>query len=180
MRKTEILSNAHFVIKNYQLRYIIVEDSTYIISSCSKVSTRYYLLWAWYSCKGYITIPRKDCSDVYMKDMFEPACIHTSKNKEYWWNTPIEAAIWWHNRLDIVPWDRKQEPCTDVEVNCTEDVNVSSKVEEKERIYGKLKRNPDNKLSFLSIHIDALGKATTNLHNEVFRIKSKRNWHAVY
>ena len=95
------------------------------------------------------------------------------KNKEYWWNIPIKTAIRCkHNRPDIVLWDREQKSCTVVEVSCPADVNVSSKVVEKENIYGELMRNlqllyPDYKFSFVPIIIGALGYVTTDLHKSL-------------
>ena len=76
---------------------------------------------------------------------------------------PIKTAIKCkHNRPDIVIWDTVNKQCFVIEISCPADVNVTSKVENKEQIYAELIRNlqliyREYKFTFLPIIVGALG-----------------------
>ena len=83
--------------------------------------------------------------------------------REYWWNAAVKtAAKVKHNKPDIIQWDNEQKTCKIVEVSCPADVNVMSKINKKENIYGLLIRNmqliyKNFTFMFVSIIIGPLG-----------------------
>ena len=68
--------------------------------------------------------------------------MYNEGRKEYWWNAAVKTAVKVkHNKPDIIEWDAEQKACETIEVSCLANVNVMSKINEKENIYGPLIRN---------------------------------------
>ena len=68
--------------------------------------------------------------------------VYNEGRKEYLWNVAVKtAAKVKHNKPDIIEWDTEQKTCEIIEVSCPADVNLLSKINEKENIYGPLIRN---------------------------------------
>ena len=148
-----------------------VEDVTHIISSCSKMSSRYYLpIWHDVIPKYfYETIRRKKdpkCKIEYKGNEF----IDQDSGTEYWWNVAIKTAVKVrHNRPDLVIWDIENKNCHIIEFRYPADVNVTKKAAEKLENYGPLIRtlqliHPNYKFSFVPIIIGAPKNVPKNLH----------------
>ena len=97
--------------------------------------------------------------------------VYNGGHKEYWWNVAVKtAAKVKHNKPNIIEWDTEQKTCKIIEVNCLADVNVMSKINEKENIYGPLIRNmqlmyKDYTFMFVPIIIGALGTVPKRLES---------------
>ena len=151
-----------------------VEEVTHIISSCSKMSSRYYLpvrhdVIAKYF---YETIRGKnhpECKIEYKGNEF----IDQDSGTEYWWNVAIKTAVKVrHNRPDLVIWDIENKNCHIIEFSCPADVNVPKKTAEKLENYGPLIQtlqltHPNYKFPFVPIIIAALGTVPKDLHENI-------------
>ena len=80
---------------------------------------------------------------IYCNKEYNSEFVYNEGRKEYWWNVAVKtAAKVKHNKPDIIGWDNEQKTCKIIEVSCPADVNVMSKINEKENIYyGPLIRN---------------------------------------
>ena len=119
-----------------------VEDIHHITSSCSQLSTRYYL-----------PLQRKVITKcVYNKLLIndgqnqkllqEPDQIYNTNDKEYWWDTPIMTATKIkQNKPDLAIWNKTEKICTFIEFSCPADINMSKKIAEKTVNYRALLRN---------------------------------------
>ena len=114
-----------------------VEDVFHIISSCSRMSSRYYLPLRHDAIAKYVYEQHRNklapgCKVEYLADEF----IHCEGNIEYWWNLSIKTAIKTkNNKPDLIIWNNEVKTCQVVEFSCPADINVSKKVSEKEHIY---------------------------------------------
>ena len=117
-----------------------VEDVTHVISSFSKISSRYYL-------------PIRH--DVIAKYLYEairrkkdPKCkieckgnefIDQDNGTEYWWNVAIKTAVKvLHNLPDLVIWDIENKNGHTIEFSCPADVNATKQAAQKFGNYGPL------------------------------------------
>ena len=151
-----------------------VEDVTHIISSCSKMTSRYCLpirhdVIAKYF---YEAIRRKKdpkCKIEYKGNEF----IDQDSGTEYWWNVAIKTAVKVrHNRLDLLIWDIESKNCHIIEFSCPADVNVTKKAAKKLENYDPLIRtlqltHLNYKFSFVPIIIEALGTVPKDLHENI-------------
>ena len=151
-----------------------VEDITHVISSCPNMSARYYLPLR------HDTIAEAVYTVLHKKE--DPkAKIYCNKSefvcnegrKECWWNVAVKTAVKVkHNKPDIIEWDTEQKTCKIIEVSCPANVNVMSKINEKENIYGPLIRNmqlmyKDYTCMFVPIIIGALGTVSKRLESSL-------------
>ena len=118
-----------------------VEDVFHIISSCSRMSSRYYLPLRHDAIAKYVYEQHRNklapgCKVEYPADEF----IHCEGNIEYWWNLSIKTAIKTKNsKPDLIIWNNEVKTCQVVEFSCPTDINFSKKlISEKENIYGPL------------------------------------------
>ena len=130
---------------NYKCRLckVNVEDIKHVISSCPNMSTRYYLpLWhATIAEEIYTGLRKKEDPNakIYCNKI---VFVYNKGCKEYGWNVAVKtAAKVKQNNPDIIQWDTEHKTCKIIEVSCPADVNVMSKINEKENIYGPLIRN---------------------------------------
>ena len=92
---------------------IQVEDSTHVISSCKKMSSRYYLSMRHdiVAKHVYEQIRKKDnknCKITYDGEEF----VTVDGNKEFWWNVPVKTpARVRHNKPDLIVWNRDSKTC---------------------------------------------------------------------
>ena len=152
-----------------------VEDVNHIISSCSKMSVRYYLPMR-HDVIGkavYESLRKKNQPDANIRYEDGPEFIYTYDNLEYWWNLSIKTSTKVkHNKPDMIIWDNNIKSCKVVEFSCPADVNVVKKVPEKENIYGPLIRNmqlmyKDYKFTFIPIIVGALGTIPKCLNENI-------------
>ena len=157
---------------------IHVEDVTHIISSCNKMSSRYYLpirhdVIAKYF---YETIRRKKnpkCKIEYKGNEF----IDQDSGTEYWWNVAIKTAVKvCHNRPDLVLWDIDNKNCHIIEFSCPANVNITKKAAKKIENYGPLIRtlqltHSNYKLSFVPFIIGALGTVPKDLYENIRQLE---------
>ena len=147
-----------------------VEDVIHVISSCSKMSSRYYLpirhdVVAKYVYEAMRKKKNPECKIEYKGDEF----IDEENGIEYWWNVAIKTAVKVrHNRPDLVVWNNETKNCFIIEFSCPADVNVTRKAAEKLENYGPLIRTlqltyPEFKFSFIPVIIGALGTVPKNL-----------------
>ena len=120
---------------------INIEDVNHIISSCPKMSTRYYLplrhdALAKYILKAIIT--KNHPNDRY-RDLNEYEFVKKIGDKEYWWNISIKTATKIpHNKHDLVIWDKANKLCSVVESSCPAYINIMQKANGKINVYGLL------------------------------------------
>ena len=156
-----------------------VEDITHVISSCSKISSRYYLPLRHdvIAKTVYNEILWKENPDKKKLLNHETKFITTINDKELWWNVPVKTSSRVpHNRPDMIFWDITKKLCYIIEFSCPVDINIVNKVSEKENIYGPLIRNMQmmyENYSFMFIPIvGALGHVPkcifTNIQNLAF------------
>ena len=154
-----------------------VEDMFHVISSCSRMSSRYYLPLRHDAIAKYVYEQHRmklvpGCKVEYPADEF----IHSEGNIEYWWNLSVKTAMKTkNNKPDLIIWNSEIKTCQVVEFSCPADVNVSKKVSEKENIYGPLIRSmqllyPDYKFEFIPIIVGALGSIPTCLLQGIERL----------
>ena len=99
--------------------------------------------------------------------------VYNEGRKECWWNVAVKTAVKVkHNKPDIIEWDTEQKTCKIIEVSCPANVNVMSKINEKENIYGPLIRNmqlmyKDYTCMFVPIIIGALGTVSKRLESSL-------------
>ena len=142
-----------------------VEDITHVISSCSKMSSRYYLPLRHdvIAKTVYNEILRKENPDRKKLINNETEFITTVNDKELWWNVAVKTSSKVpHNRPDIIVWDMTKKLCYIIEFSCPADINIVNKVSEKENIYGPLIRNmqmmyENYSFMFIPIIVGALG-----------------------
>ena len=70
----------------------------------------------------------------YSDELFE--------EKEFWWNVKVKTTT--HvkkNRPDLIIWNLNSKECQVVEFSCLGDINVTRKLQEKEKTHGPLLRN---------------------------------------
>ena len=113
-----------------------VEDITHVISSSPNMSVRYYLPLQHVTIAEAIYTALRQKEDPNAKIYFNKSeFVYNEGRKEYWWNVAVKtAAKVKHNKPDIIEWDTEQKTCKIIEVNCPADVNVMSKINEKENI----------------------------------------------
>ena len=154
-----------------------VEDMFHVISSCSRMSSRYYLPLRHDAIAKYVYKQHRmklvpGCKVEYPADEF----IHSEGNIECWWNLSVKTAMKTkNNKPDLIIWNSEIKTCQVVEFSCPADVNVSKKVSEKENIYGPLIRSmqllyPDYKFEFIPIIVGALGSIPTCLLQGIERL----------
>ena len=155
-----------------------VEDITHVISSCPKMSIRYYLPMR-HDVIGkavYESLRKKLEPGIKIRYDENSEFIYTHENIEYWWNLSIKTASKVrHNKPDMIVWDTKVKSCKIVEFSCPADVNVVKKVAEKENIYGPLIRNmqlmyKEYKFSFIPIIVGALGTIPKCLNEDIQKL----------
>ena len=155
-----------------------VEDITHVISSCPKMSARYYLpLRHDIVAKATFNAIRKlhNSEQNSNTTSYPHETIINEGDYEYWWNVPIKTSCKVpHNRPDLVVWNLKEKTCNIIEFSCPADVNVSAKVSEKENIYAHLIRNlqlmySEYKFIFTPIIVGALGTVTKCLHEHFIK-----------
>ena len=154
-----------------------VEDITHVISSCSKMSSRYYLPLRHdvIAKTVYNEILRKENPDRKKLINNETEFITTVNDKELWWNVAVKTSSKVpHNRPDMIVWDMTKKLCYIIEFSCPADINIVNKVSEKENIYGPLIRNmqmmyENYSFMFIPIIVGALGHVPkcifTNIEN---------------
>ena len=154
-----------------------VEDITHVISSCSKMSSRYYLPLRHdvIAKTVYNEILRKENPDRKKLINNETEFITTVNDKELWWNVAVKTSSKVpHNRPDMIVWDMTKKLCYITEFSCPADINIVNKVSEKENIYGPLIRNmqmmyENYSFMFIPIIVGALGHVPkcifTNIEN---------------
>ena len=155
-----------------------VEDITHVISSCPKMSARYYLplrhdivAKATFNAIRKLHNPEKNSNS----SSYPHETIINEGDYEYWWNVSIKTSCKVpHNRPDLVVWNLKEKTCNIIEFSCPADVNVSAKVTEKENIYAHLIRNlqlmyHEYKFIFTPVIIGALGTVTKCLHEHLIK-----------
>ena len=141
-----------------------VEDMFHLISSCSRMSSHYYLSLRHGAIAKYVYEQHcmklvSGCKVEYPADGF----FHSEGNIEYWWNLSIKTAIESkNNKPDLIIWNSEVKTCQVVDFSCPADVS------EKENIYGPLIRSmqllyPDYKFEFIPIIVRALGSIPTCL-----------------
>ena len=147
-----------------------VEDIAHVISSCPKMSSRYYLpmrhdIVAKYLYEKIRHQHNKECNVKYDAVEF----ITTDGDHEFWWNVSVKTpANVRHNKPDLIMWNKSTKNCHIIEFSCPNDVNVSKKVKEKEDHYGPLIRAmnimyPEYKFVFVPIVVGALGTVPKEL-----------------
>ena len=154
-----------------------VEDITHVISSCSKMSSRYYLPLRHdvIAKTVYNEILRKENPDRKKLINNETEFITTVNDKELWWNVAVKTSSKVpHDRPDMIVWDMTKKLCYIIEFSCPADINIVNKVSEKENIYGPLIRNmqmmyENYSFMFIPIIVGALGHVPkcifTNIEN---------------
>ena len=154
-----------------------VEDITHVISSCSKMSSRYYLPLRHdvIAKTVYNEILRKENPDRKKLINNETEFITTVNDKELWWNVAVKTSSKVpHNRADMIVWDMTKKLCYIIEFSCPADINIVNKVSEKENIYGPLIRNmqmmyENYSFMFIPIIVGAIGHVPkcifTNIEN---------------
>ena len=122
---------------------ISIEDVNHIISSCPKMSTRYYLPLrhdALAKCILKAVITKNHPNERY-RDSNEYEFVKKIGDKEYWWNISIKTVTEIpHNKPDLVIWDKANNLCSIVEFSCPADINITQKVNDKINVYGFLIR----------------------------------------
>ena len=99
--------------------------------------------------------------------------IITEGDFEYWWNISVKTTNRLpHNKPDLIIWNKKSKQCYIVEFSCPSDVNVTSKITEKENNYAPLIRNlqilyTDYKYTFTPIIVGALGTVPKSLKSNI-------------
>ena len=152
-----------------------------MISSCSGMSSRYYLpIWHDVIAKYlYEFIKKKKdpkCKIEYKGNTF----VSQDNGTEYWWNVAIKtAAKVRYNQPDLVIWDIETKNCQIIEFSCPVDVNVSKKAAEKLENYGPLLRtlqlaHPNYQFPFIPIIIGALGTVLKDLHKNIRQLDFNR------
>ena len=166
---------------------IKVEDIAHIISGCPKMSARYYLPFRHdIVAKNMLNSIRKINNPNIKKPnlQYPNETIINEGDHEYWWNISVKSTTNIpHNKPDLIIWKKKSNICDIVEFSCPADVNVSSKVIEKENIYGPLMRNlqliyPAYKYNFIPIIIGALGTIPKELCSNIEKL-GYNNKHAL-
>ena len=154
-----------------------VEDITHVTSSCSKMSSRYYLPLRHdvIAKTVYNEILRKENPDRKKLINNETEFITTVNDKELWWNVAVKTSSKVpHNRPNMIVWDMTKKLCYIIEFSCPADINIVNKVSEKENIYGPLIRNmqmmyENYGFMFIPIIVGALGHVPkcifTNIEN---------------
>ena len=105
----------------------------------------------------------KNHPDMKYRESTDYEYIIKHDDMEYWWNISIKtAAKVPHNKPNIVRWDKLNKECSILKFSCPADVNISNKVNEKNKIYGMLIRNmlilySDYKFNIIPIIVGALG-----------------------
>ena len=151
-----------------------VEDIAHVISSCPKMSSRYYLpmrhdIIAKYVYEKVRRDHNKECNIKYDADEF----IVSDGDHEYWWNVSVKTPAGVpHNKPDLIMWNCSTKNCYVIEFSCPNDMNVSKKVQEKEDHYGPLIRAmnimyPDYKFVFVPIVVGALGTVPKELFGNI-------------
>ena len=118
-----------------------IEDVNHLISSCPKMSTRYYIplrhdALAKYILKAIIT---KNHRNERYRNLNEYEFVKKIEDKEYWWNNPIKTATKLpHNKPGLVIWGKANKLCSTDEFNCPADINITQKANDKINIYGLL------------------------------------------
>ena len=143
-----------------------IENITHVISGCEKMAARYYLPER-HDVVGrtlFNAIRKNNSPDLQkLPRSYSDVQIIAESNFEYWWNVSVKTSRKVsHNKPDIIIWDKNEKKCSIVEISCPADVNVSSKITEKENIYGPLTTNlqllyPEYRFLFLPIIVGALG-----------------------
>ncbi|MEL7381943.1 MAG: hypothetical protein AAFN09_17640, partial [Pseudomonadota bacterium] len=148
------------------------EDINHVISSCPKMSSRYYLplrhdvvaktIW-----KGLSKRNPLPTTEEY---------IESDGKKELWWNLKIKTTNKLkHNRPDIVVWDHEEKTCSVIEISCPLDMNIIKKIKEKEDTYGPLLRSlqlqhPGYRFSFIPIIIGATGYLPNGIEENLAKL----------
>ena len=159
-----------------------VEDITQVISSCGKLSSRYYLPLRHETVAKFIyeKVRMKNNEDShiqYERDEF----IAKDDDHEYWWNVSIKApAKVCHNNPDLLIWNLPEKHCNVIEISCPADVNVTKKTQEKEENYGPLMRMlqlmcPDYTFTFMPVIIGALGMIPKDLATNIKKLGFTEN-----
>ena len=92
-----------------------IEDVNHLISSCPKMSTRYYIplrhdALAKYILKAIIT---KNHPNERYRNLNEYEFVKKIEDKEYWWNNPIKTATKLpHNKSGLVIWGKANKLCS--------------------------------------------------------------------
>ena len=129
------------------------------------MSARYYLPLRHGALAKYVLklIIEKNHPNMKYRESNEPEYIRKIDNMEYWWNLPIKTITKVpYNKPDLLVWDRTNKICTVVEFSCPSDINIGTKVEEKNNHYAPLIRNmqimyPEYRFNMVPIIIGALG-----------------------
>ena len=154
-----------------------VEDIAHVISSCPKMSSRYYLPLRHDLVGKYVyeKMRKKDNQEAkitYDSDEF----IFSEGEVEYWWNVSVKTpANVRHNKPDLIVWKKNEKTCKVVEFSCPNDVNVTKKIQEKEDNYGPLLRAmqityPEYRFSFVPIIVGALGTIPKELKTSIIKL----------
>jgi hypothetical protein len=158
------------------------EDISHITAGCEKMSSTYYIPLRHDVVAKVIwnALHREHCANATFDRFNMPTdCgefIDTHNNHEFWWNIPIKTCTKVkNNRPDIVMWDHERKTCTVIEIACPLDVNIISKENEKEAIYGPLLRNmqimyPKYSFSFVPIIIGATGFVGKSLKHQLLKL----------
>ena len=105
-----------------------IEDVNHIISSCPKMSTRYYLPLRHDALAKYIlkVIITKNHPNENYRDLNEYEFVKKIGDKEYWWNISIKTATKIpHNKTELVIWDKAKKLYSIVEFSSPADINIT-------------------------------------------------------
>ena len=139
-----------------------VEDIHHIASSCTQLSSRYYLPLQHNVIDKCVYNKLLINNEQNWKLLQQPDQIYNTNDKEYLWDTPITTATKIkHNKRDLVVWNKTEKICTIIEFSSPADINISKKIAEKTDNYGPLIRNlqiiyPPYKFMFVLIVVGVL------------------------
>ena len=154
-----------------------VEDITHVISSCGKLSSRYYLPLRHDTVAKFIyeIVRMKNNKDSHIQYEGDEV-IAKDGDHEYWWNVSIKTpAQVRHNTPDLLIWNLPEKYCNVIEINCPPDVNVTKKTQEKKDNYGPLMRMlqlvyPDYTFTFIPVIIAALDTIPKDLATNIKKL----------
>ena len=169
-RKEKNLEKKRTMNNSCRLCHKNTETLFHITTGCPEVSSSLYLNIRHNAIAKVIfqsIINKNEGTNHRMNKGPEP--ITHSKDLEIWWDRPITLPRKIpHNRPDIVVWDKVSLTCTIIDISVPLDLNISSKIKDKQNDYmllmGELQMlYPTFKYKIVPVVIGAFGTVTTQL-----------------